>query len=134
MRRLGAAVLIRSLVGCTGSEGARSDSQRHAIIDGEISPPGPEDAVLLLRSTTPESGERLCGASLVAANLVVTARHCVAYINEGPFQCTLRGEIVEGAPGAGRMGVDLDPAGLEFYTREERSEPAAEQRTQDTDS
>lgn len=125
MFRIGAASLVLVLAGCAGSEDAPVLGERHAIIDGEISPAGPEDAVLLLRSSTPESGERLCGASLVAENLVVTARHCVAYINDGAFQCTLRGEIVEGTPGAGRMGVDLDPTGLEFYTRDERTEPVA---------
>jgi len=67
----------------------------------------------------------LCGASLVAPNLVLTARHCVAHINDGLFQCSLRGEVVEGTPGAGRLGVDFVATDLEFSTRDDRAEPVA---------
>jgi hypothetical protein len=121
------AASVLSVLGACG-EGNHADTRRAtaSIVGGELSPSGIEDAVLLLRATTPELGERLCGASLVAPNLVVTARHCVAYVNAGPFLCTADGELVEGEPGAGRMGLDLPPESLEFFTNDvPRAEPVA---------
>jgi hypothetical protein len=83
-------------------------------VNGEPSGPGPEDAVLLLRTELDER-ELVCSSSLVAPNLVVTARHCVSHLVEGLFSCTVRGELVEEGDGAGRLGVHLPAADLEFY-------------------
>ena len=83
-------------------------------MNGEPSVSGIEDAVLLLRTEVDER-ELVCSSSLVAPNLVVTARHCVSHLVEGLFSCTVRGELVEDGGGAGRLGVHLAAADLEFY-------------------
>jgi hypothetical protein len=139
LRRLLLARPLRAAVGtasllvlgsCGGSERQPFGRERSAIIGGEPSPAGIEDAVLLLRATVPEQGDRLCGASLVAPNLVVTARHCVAYVTGGRFSCKANGQLDEddpGAdPGAGRMGVDLPAEALAFFDDAvPRAEPVA---------
>jgi hypothetical protein len=89
--------------------------ERVAIVNGEASVPGgSEDAVLLLR-TMVDGAELLCSASLVAKNLVLTARHCVAHLVQGPFNCTVQGELIDNPTGAGRLGAHLPAAGVEFY-------------------
>jgi Trypsin len=85
-----------------------------AIVDGEPSPAGVQDAVLLLR-TMVGGQELLCTASLVAPNLAVTARHCVANLQDGPFNCSVKGELFDNPTGAGRIGLDLPANSLEFY-------------------
>ncbi|HEY3669004.1 MAG TPA: hypothetical protein VGL19_23565, partial [Polyangiaceae bacterium] len=86
-----------------------------SIVDGEPSPAGGiEDAVLLLR-TVVDSQEVLCSASLVAPNLALTARHCVAHLEDGVFNCSVKGELFDNPTGAGRLGLDLPANTLEFY-------------------
>jgi trypsin len=86
-----------------------------AIVGGEPSPAGgAEDAVLLLR-TVVDGQEVLCTASLVAPNLVLTARHCVAHLEDGQFNCSVKGELFDNPTGAGRLGLDLPADTLELY-------------------
>lgn len=63
-------------------------------------------------------GELACSSALVAANLVVTARHCVAYFTEGGFACNVRGELLPGSTDGGRLGLDFPPDDIEFYAGE----------------
>jgi Trypsin len=85
-----------------------------SIVFGEPSNAGAEDAVLLLR-TMVDGQELLCTASLVAPNLALTARHCVARVTEGPFNCSVKGELYDNPTGAGRLGLDLSATSLDFY-------------------
>lgn len=88
---------------------------RAQVVDGEPSPSGGiEDAVLLLRVMLDE-GELVCSSSLVAPNLVVTARHCVSDFVEGKFKCTVQGELVSTDPDAGKLGSHFDASTIEFY-------------------
>ena len=75
-----------------------------------------QDGVVLLRAELDE-GEVLCSASLVGPNLLLTARHCVAYLTEGQFSCTVRGEPTDNPTGGGRLGLHLPAADLEVYGR-----------------
>jgi hypothetical protein len=115
-RRLGAALLtlIGPLACAAPPSGERPSLERSPVVDGEPSEPGVEDAVLLLRTVVDER-ELVCSASLVAPNLALTARHCVSHLVEGLFSCTTRGELVEDGSGAGRLGVHLPAADIEFY-------------------
>ncbi|HEX5100685.1 MAG TPA: trypsin-like serine protease [Polyangiaceae bacterium] len=99
---------------------------REPVVDGERSPAGGvEDAVLLLR-TELDGDELICSASLVAPNLVATARHCVSYLGRGIFSCTAQGELVSVDSGAGELGTHLEAAKLEFFSgTTPRTEPIA---------
>ncbi len=63
-----------------------------------------------------------CTAAMIAPNLVVTARHCVAQITLGTFACTPQGDLVQNSTGAGSQGPDYMPNQLGFYTAEHVAE------------
>ena len=92
-----------------------SGSRAQAIIDGERSG-AEQDGVVLLRAVLDDPSEILCTASLVAPNLIMTARHCVSYTTEGEFACSVRGELIENPTGGGRVGLHLPATSLEIYS------------------
>lgn len=79
-----------------------------AILNGESSPSPEHDAVVLVQAVM-DAAPSLCTGTLVAPNLVVTARHCVAHVLPGPFHCTLRGELTGNPDRGGEMGLDVPP-------------------------
>jgi hypothetical protein len=95
-----------------------------ALVSGVPSPSPDDDAVMLLRQVASQ-GETICTATLVAPNLIVTVRHCVAYLIDGSYKCTLRGELVEGPDGAGNLGADVLPSAVEVHTGTTASVAAA---------
>lgn len=90
--------------------------QRAAIVNGE--PSGADRDSVVMIHTVVDDADLLCTATLVAPNLVITARHCVSYLGLGLFDCTVKGELIEADPGAGRLGQHLPAEGLEIYGRE----------------
>jgi hypothetical protein len=123
-------ILVASVCGaCTARAPTAFEpgETRAAVVGGEVSPTGGvEDAVLLLRTVVDE-GEIVCTASLVAKNLAITARHCVAHLVPGDFRCTGQGELVSEAPGAGTLTTHFDAAGLAFYdAKTPRQAPVAQ--------
>lgn len=60
-----------------------------------------------------------CSATLVAPNLVVTARHCVSQNTQGIYTCSLTGEVDDSAPRspstAGNVGLTFAGEDIEFY-------------------
>lgn len=107
------------LLGCsdagpTSAIGRAVSTERAAVVGGERSGPGIEDAVLLLHGNV-EGRELICSASLIAKNLVVTARHCVSHLTEGLFSCSTQGELIEAEPNAGRLGAHFPAATFEFF-------------------
>jgi hypothetical protein len=88
--------------------------QAATIVDGEPSGRS-EDGVLLLRAVPDGSSEILCSASLLAPNLLITARHCVSYLEEGDFNCSVRGELIDNPTGAGRLGLHVAASSIEVY-------------------
>jgi MYXO-CTERM domain-containing protein len=119
-RALAAGVLGSMLgscvFGCSSvAPGEASGAVARAIVAGE--PSGAEqDGVVLLRGVL-EEGEILCSAVLVGSNLIMTARHCVAYMSEGTYSCSRRGELIDNPTGGGRLGRDLPASGFEVYGR-----------------
>jgi hypothetical protein len=106
VRALAAAALV--LAAC-GSEAPASSEPpvwraSGAIVGGAASPAS-EDAVVLLRNPRGD-----CTATLIAPNLVVTARHCVSSANRA-MTCDERGATLAG----GQSGVDYEPSKLAVY-------------------
>jgi hypothetical protein len=91
-------------------EEAPSGAARQAILGGSLSD-APDSAVLYLQGP-----EGTCSAALVAPNLIVTARHCIARSTSGTFSCTAAGDLVPNDTGAGQIGADDAPASLRFFT------------------
>jgi hypothetical protein len=117
-----------SLVGCLlggCSAEAPIGTQRTAIVAGEASGAS-QDGVLLLRGLLEDDSEFICSASLVAPNLVLTAQHCVSYLTDGRFACSVRGELVDSPDGGGSLGLSVPAERLEIYgSAMPRSEPLA---------
>jgi hypothetical protein len=114
------------LLGCGADASAdRTGAASLGIVGGVRSSSGTEDdAVLLLRAVA--GGELTCTATLVAKNLVVTTRHCVAYAGPPGFRCTPEGELVEAPDGRGTLGVDFPPETVLFHAGEfPTTEPVA---------
>lgn len=110
---------LLGVVGCGGAEPAELSALHvERVVNGRTPARGTgADSVLMMR-TRLEEVELACSASLVAANLVVTARHCVSYGTEGAFSCNVRGELVEEGAGGGRLGLDFPPGDIEFFVGE----------------
>jgi hypothetical protein len=123
-------LLVASIcVACTAPSSSAPELgvTRAPVVEGEVSPTGGiEDAVLLLRTVVDE-GEIVCTASLVAPNLAITARHCIAHLVPGNFRCTGQGELVSQDLGAGTLTTHFDAGGLAFYdVQTPRTAPVAQ--------
>lgn len=110
-----AMLLLASACGDPSHE--ERERVEHAVVGGEPSDSS-QDGVLLLRGTLENASELVCTASLVAPNLVLTARHCVAYLSEGLFSCDSRGNLVPSDAEGGRLGLHLEPEVLTLYAGE----------------
>lgn len=103
-------VLLIAAPGCSASGGEASSATQEAIVSGSVvtDPSSP-----FLYMNGPQGS---CTATLVAPNLVVTARHCAAATPEGPFTCTSTGDLVMTGTSGGQIGTDDSPSSLSFYT------------------
>ncbi len=94
------------LAGCSSTDPLGRGAS--AIVGGSPSPSSQDDVVLLLTEVTDSQGTYVenCTATLVAPNLIVTARHCISPTPSGTFMCEADG----GATGAaGTYGPDALP-------------------------
>jgi hypothetical protein len=125
MRSLSTSLAMVLALGCSGTNDTeRTSRSEQEILGGEVSPSGSDDdAVLLLRANA--DGEVICTATLVAPNLALTARHCVAYGGPPAFQCTSSGELIPNSWGGGTLGADFPGESIELFSVDERDEPVA---------
>jgi len=83
---------------------------RAAIIDGDASTAVQNFVVEIVHPVGAEA-ELICSGSLVAPNLVLTARHCVTTTSDVGFTCDLSGNGSDG----GALGGDYDPTTLYIF-------------------
>lgn len=83
---------------------------RQAIVGGDASPAA-HDSVVFLVHVGPKGWEFACSATLVAPNLVLTARHCVSDIGDPNVSCDVDGRQLAG----GSLGADRDATGFAVY-------------------
>ena len=92
------ALVGASLIACSGGSGAAPESvgtQTAAVIKGKNSDATQDAVVLLIHYDPKAQGIASCSGTLVAPNLILTARHCVADTDEGAA-CDVTGKPLAG--------------------------------------
>lgn len=97
------------MAGCHPSNREDSAALQEEIVNGVLS--GHEDdSVVKLESTDAAGTIWGCTGTLVAPNLIVTARHCIANFSPQVFTCDSEGNLVYGPNGGGQTGILDEPA------------------------
>jgi hypothetical protein len=81
-------------------------SEEQPVLGGTDS--GPDEDMVVEVISKSDTVSHTCTGTLLAPNVVITARHCVANFSDATFSCTSDGELVAGSKG-GMMGPLLDP-------------------------
>jgi hypothetical protein len=106
-----AALLLLHCSGTAGPEATAHESQ--AILGGTIV----TDPTSPFVDVNSPNGQ--CSGTLIAPNLVVTAKHCVARTTDGNFTCSPEGNLQSSTNGAGQIGA-LTPAGsIDVFTNKQ---------------
>lgn len=77
------------------------------MLDGTLS--GPDEDMVVEVISRGDTVTHTCSGTLLAPNVLITARHCVANFVDATFTCTSDGELAPGSVG-GKMGPLLDPS------------------------
>lgn len=111
-----------ALAACAGPTVPETLSVSQPVIDGEDSPTGVEDSVVLIIHLD-RQGAAGCTGTLIAPNLVLTALHCVAETDEASA-CDVDGTALSG----GRVGSLHDAKRMYVFTGNERPNFAGRER------
>jgi V8-like Glu-specific endopeptidase len=124
-------VSLLAATACESDRPAKTDAahdvSRSSIIKGSVSGSN-EDAALLLMMYAGDKLSQRCTGTLVAPNLVVTARHCTAETVDQNIVCTADGKAESGG---GAYKKDRDVASMYIYTGSNAAGPAAAKDTPD---
>lgn len=99
---LGLAALSLTCVACT-VETERTGVGAQALIGGTASGAEDDDVVAVDNALTTIARTLHCTGTLVAPNLVLTARHCVLQVNNAELPCTADGELVDPSDPRGQL-------------------------------
>jgi len=121
LKRLSVGALT-ALVGCSQASLEPVEQGQQAVAYGE--PSGPEDDGVVQVRSNGGTVIQNCTGTLVADNLLLTARHCIARFVDAPFSCTPDGELVEGSKG-GQIGPALTPSAISVRVGSSPDAPVA---------
>src|ERR1039457_955470 len=97
------------LTACSHDQVERWASSEQGLTQAQ--PSGPEDdAVVKLDSQSASGALWACSGTLVAPNLVLTARHCITNFVSGFWTCDADGNLI--SSGAGQMGQLDTPSNI----------------------
>jgi len=106
---LGALVLGAVTVACGSTADAPLGVGSSAIIKGTASDASQDAVVLLVMIDRGEGGIGQCTGTMIAPNLVLTARHCVSSTQDGGIACRPDGTSLAGG------GIRKDKAAADIY-------------------
>lgn len=89
------------------------DSQGAPIVAG-VRSSSADDDVVQVTAHPDGSVAQSCTGTLIAANIVLTALHCVAQYTSGTFSCSSDGSLSSTDPGAGAIGELAKPENIEI--------------------
>lgn len=103
---------------CSVSAGPDTGSSSQPVINGKNSDASQNAVVLIVHydKSSRDGGIEECTGTMLAPNLVLTARHCVARTDEGAM-CDTDGKPIGGA---GRVYESFDPTNLYVFVGERR--------------
>jgi hypothetical protein len=92
--------------------------ERQAIVGGQPSDASDDEVVLILthvpeKDTAQGQFYLNCTGTLLAPNLVLTARHCVSRTSDGTFVCDQNGQVTSGS--GGQVTTDFLPADTHVF-------------------
>lgn len=114
-RILPASVFVLAACSSAPNDATSIGTAESPVIKGTASD-STQDAVVLLVST--DGGYGACSGTLIAPNLVLTARHCVSKTADVAFACDINGNLVN-FTGA-QIGTDHPPSRLLVFTETKR--------------
>jgi hypothetical protein len=130
---LGVTVSARlAWIACAACSGSPRDVDARAsvassLVGGEASDSSQDEVVLVVHHSSSSEVDEVCSGTLLAPNLVLTARHCVAAADRSS-ECTAEGTSQTG----GAVGDDFEPSDLYVFAGVQRPPPgmlgAASQR------
>jgi hypothetical protein len=94
------------------SETVGATSQK--IVKGKVSAED-QDAVVLIVHSDFSTYFAACTGTMLAPNLVLTARHCVSETVEAAFGCDAKGNLITDGQGGGKAGKDFAASTLHIY-------------------
>lgn len=113
--RLAAGSLVSLLLAACGGfpeEETTFGKVESAIAGGAIDENDTWSGVIYVRTEMP-TGAQVCTGTLIAPNLVMTALHCVAPLEDGDFTCNNDGTVNQLKPRAGELSPPVAPEDVE---------------------